>query len=78
AGVSGIRTRPFVVGTAIGEFPWVIAGVALGVSADRLARNDLSAVDPSLILALALVGLLLLAGPIYRTVRSTSHVTPSE
>ncbi len=78
AGVSGVRTRPFVVGTAIGEFPWVIAGVALGVSADRLARNDLSVVDPSLILALALVGVLLLAGPTYRTVRRTQSPAPSE
>jgi len=73
AGVSGVRLRPFVFGTAIGEFPWVIAGIAIGVSVDRLARNDLSAADPTLLVATALVGVLLLAGPVYRAATKESH-----
>lgn len=68
AGAAGIRRRPFLIGTAAGELPWVIVGVAVGVSLDRLAAGDLSAVDPTAIVAMAGVGALLLAGPLYRTV----------
>lgn len=68
AGVSGVRPRPFLLGTAIGESPWAAAGVALGVSAGRLARTGLSAADPALLVAAGLAGCLLLAGPLYRIV----------
>ncbi|MFC7187643.1 TVP38/TMEM64 family protein [Halorubrum yunnanense] len=67
AGAAGIRTRPFLLGTAAGELPWVIVGVAVGVSLDRLAAGDLSTVDPTVLVAMAGVGALLLAGPAYRT-----------
>ncbi|WP_280585488.1 VTT domain-containing protein [Halorubrum sp. Boch-26] len=67
AGAAGIRTRPFLLGTAVGELPWVIVGVAAGVSLDRLAAGDLSAVDPTVLIAMAGAGGLLLAGPLYRT-----------
>ena len=69
AGASGVRPRPFLLGTAAGELPWVIVGVAVGVSLDRLATGDLSAVDPTALVAMAGVGALLLAGPAYRTLR---------
>jgi uncharacterized membrane protein YdjX (TVP38/TMEM64 family) len=67
AGAAGVRTRPFLLGTAAGELPWVIVGVAVGASLDRLATGDLSAVDPTVIVAMAGAGALLLAGPLYRT-----------
>ncbi|WP_144796309.1 TVP38/TMEM64 family protein [Halorubrum depositum] len=67
AGAAGIRPRPFLLGTAVGELPWVIVGVAVGVSLDRLAAGDLSAVDPTVLVAMAGTGALLLAGPLYRT-----------
>jgi len=67
AGAAGIRPRPFLLGTAVGELPWVIVGVAVGVSLDRLAAGDLSAVDPTALVAMAGGGALLLAGPLYRT-----------
>lgn len=67
AGAIGIRQRPFLLGTAAGELPWVIVGVAVGVSLDRLAAGDLSVVDPTALVAMAGVGALLLAGPLYRT-----------
>lgn len=73
AGASGIRLRPFLIGTAVGELPWVIAGVAVGVSLDRLAAGELSAVDPTAIVAMAGIGALLLAGPVYRTLVSTDR-----
>ncbi|WP_066417546.1 TVP38/TMEM64 family protein [Halorubrum aethiopicum] len=69
AGVSGVAPRPFLAGTAVGEFPWVVAGVAVGVSADRLASDELSVADPALFVALALAGALLLARPLYRAWR---------
>lgn len=76
AGVSGIRLRPFLVGTAVGELPWVILGIAVGVSLDRLAGGDLSAVDPAVLAGMAGLGALLLAGPFYRTfVRKRSAST---
>ena len=70
AGASGIRLRPFLVGTGVGELPWVIVGVAVGVSLDRLAAGELSAVDPTAFVAMAGLGVLLLAGPVYRTIIS--------
>ncbi|GAB7008776.1 TVP38/TMEM64 family protein [Halorubrum trueperi] len=67
AGGSGIRLRPFLVGTAVGELPWVILGIAVGASLDRLAGGDLAAVDPTVLAGMAGAGALLLAGPFYRT-----------
>lgn len=68
AGVSGIRTRPFLLGTAAGELPWAVVGVAVGVSVDRLATTDsgLSGVEPAVFVGMAGLGVLLLAGPTYR------------
>lgn len=71
AGASGIRLRSFLLGTAVGELPWVIVGVAVGVSIDRLAAGELSVVDPTAFVAMAGVGTLLLVGPVYRTFVST-------
>ncbi|MGM0448486.1 MAG: VTT domain-containing protein [Methanobacteriota archaeon] len=67
AAAADVRTRPFLVGTALGELPWVLSGVAVGVSLDRLAAADGSLVDPTVILGMAAVGALVLAGPLYRT-----------
>ena len=76
AGVAGVRLRPFLVGTAAGEFPWVIAGVAVGVSVDRLASGDLSALDPALFVGMAGVAALLLAGPFYRAYLRRRRTSP--
>jgi uncharacterized membrane protein YdjX (TVP38/TMEM64 family) len=67
AAAAGVGTRPFLVGTALGELPWVLAGVAVGVSLDRLAAGGGSLVDPTVVLGMAAVGALVLAGPLYRT-----------
>ncbi|SDG21322.1 Uncharacterized membrane protein YdjX, TVP38/TMEM64 family, SNARE-associated domain [Halorubrum xinjiangense] len=67
AAAADVRTRPFLVGTALGELPWVLSGVAVGVSLDRLAAADGSLVDPTVLLGMAAVGALVLAGPLYRT-----------
>ncbi|ELZ42056.1 VTT domain-containing protein [Halorubrum tebenquichense] len=67
AAAAGVGTRSFLVGTALGELPWVLCGVAVGVSLDRLAATGGSLVDPTAILGMAAVGALVLAGPLYRT-----------
>jgi len=72
AGAANVRLGPFLLGTAAGELPWVIAGVAIGVSTDRLVAGDLSVLDPTLFAGMAGVGVLLLAGPFYRAYRRGS------
>ncbi|ELZ29053.1 hypothetical protein C470_15128 [Halorubrum distributum JCM 13561] len=67
AAAAGVGVRPFLIGTALGELPWVLTGVAVGVSLDRLAASGGSLVDPTVILGMAAVGALVLAGPLYRT-----------
>lgn len=68
AGVSGVSLRPLLLGTITGELPWVILGVTIGVSADRLSVSELSVVDPALIGLMAAGGTLVFAGPVYRVV----------
>lgn len=67
AAAAGVGLRPFLAGTAVGELPWVLCGVAVGVSIDRLTAPGGSVVDPTAILGMAAVGVLVLAGPLYRT-----------
>lgn len=67
AGLAGVRTVPFVVGSAVGELPWAVGGTVAGASAGRIADAGLEGVfDPWLIAAAGLAGLLLLVGPAYR------------
>lgn len=66
-GVAGVPLRPFLVGTTVGEIPWIAAGVVAGASAERLLTEGVGGVfDPALVVATALAGLVLLAGPLYR------------
>ncbi|MDB9280636.1 MULTISPECIES: VTT domain-containing protein [Halorubrum] len=75
AAAAGVGVRPFIAGTAFGELPWVLAGVAVGVSLDRLAASGGSLVDPAVVLGMAAVGVLILAGPLYRTFLRTDATT---
>ena len=70
-GAARVPPRPFLVGTAAGELPWVVAGVLIGVSAESLLVDGL-VLDWRFVAGLALLGVLLLAGPVYRTYRSDS------
>ncbi|MBP1985790.1 VTT domain-containing protein [Halolamina salifodinae] len=72
-GLSGVPVRAFLVGTAIGELPWAVAGIVAGRSIDRVLREGLgSVVEPELIVAAAVAAVLLLAGPAYRHFRAES------
>ena len=64
AGLSGISTGSFLVGTVVGEVPWATVAVLTG---DSMRRLSLSALGPSLELVAAAAGLslLVLAGPVY-------------
>ncbi|MFB6108191.1 MAG: TVP38/TMEM64 family protein [Haloplanus sp.] len=67
AGVAGVRLGAFAVGTALGEVPWVAAGVVAGDSLDALTAGSLaSTFDPTLVAGSLAVGVLMLAGPLYR------------
>jgi uncharacterized membrane protein YdjX (TVP38/TMEM64 family) len=66
-GLSGVPLRAFVIGTAIGELPWAVAGIVAGQSIERVLREGLGAViELELVLAAGVAGVLLLAGPAYR------------
>ena len=67
AGLTGLSLRTYVLGTAIGETPWATVGVLAGLSLESLAEGGLSAsaFDPRLVVAVALLGLLVVAEPAY-------------
>lgn len=64
AGLSGISTGSFLVGTVVGEVPWATVAVLTG---DSMRRLSLSSLAPSIELVAAAAGLslLVLAGPVY-------------
>jgi uncharacterized membrane protein YdjX (TVP38/TMEM64 family) len=67
AGIAGVRLRAFVLGTAVGEVPWVAAGVVAGDSFAALSGASLAAaMDPRVIVGAALLAALAFAGPAYR------------
>ena len=69
AAASGIRLRHLVVGTAVGELPWTIAGVVVGASAATIATAGLGELGITLTVACVFAAALLLAGPVYRLAR---------
>ncbi|WP_253737101.1 VTT domain-containing protein [Halohasta salina] len=77
AGGIGVRLRPYLVGTALGELPWAVLGLVVGRSVDHLTTGSLAgAVDPWLLAGMSALAVLLLAGPSYRLVADRQS-TPS-
>ena len=68
AGLSGVSTGAFVVGTAVGEVPWTVAAVLAGGSLERLSVAGASAVGWELVAAAVAIAVALLAGPVVRAV----------
>jgi uncharacterized membrane protein YdjX (TVP38/TMEM64 family) len=67
AGVAGVPLRAFALGTAVGEVPWVAAGVVAGDSFATLSTASLSAaMDPRVVVGAAILAGLAFAGPAYR------------
>jgi Uncharacterized conserved protein len=65
AGLSGVGSGWFVLGTLLGELPWVAAAVLAGHSMERLAVAEAGA-SLSLLIGAAAFATLLLGGPLYR------------
>lgn len=72
AGVADVRFRPYLAGTAVGETPWAVLGILVGLSIERLFAGELDGVDPLFVAGFGAVGVLLLAGPAYRLLSETS------
>ena len=67
AGVSGVSTRAFVIGTFVGEIPWVVLEVLAGASMRQLSVQGIGT-GIHVIVGSVAVALLVLAGPAYRHV----------
>lgn len=65
AGLSGVPLPAFVLGTAIGEIPWIVAAVVAGASLDEFAAGAVPS-DPLFLAVGALAAAVLLVGPAYR------------
>lgn len=72
AGLAGVPLRPYVIGTALGEAPWVGAAVLLGASMGQLATTGVST-SPLLIgTAVSLALLFALSRPAYKRLAQRS------
>ena len=68
AGFSGVSARAFVVGTFVGEVPWVVLEVLAGASMHHVSVRGLDA-GVHVLLGSAALAALVLAGPAYRHLR---------
>jgi len=68
AGLSDVSPRSFLLGTALGELPWVVAAVLAGSSMRSLSVRGAEAGLP-LVVGAAALAVLLVAGPAYRHLR---------
>jgi uncharacterized membrane protein YdjX (TVP38/TMEM64 family) len=69
AGLSEVRPGAYVLGTALGELPWVTTAVVLGASLETLTVEGVSAGLPLVVGALG-IAVLTVAGPLYRAWRA--------
>ena len=69
AGIAGVSTRSFAVGTLIGELPWAIFYVLLGQSLRTFSAAAVQQTDLRLILLTAVISFLIIARPLYEFVR---------
>jgi len=66
AGVAGVRLPTFLLGTTIGEIPWVVAGVLAGASAESLLASEvLDVFDLRVVVAAGATAVLLLGPTAY-------------
>lgn len=68
AGLSQVRLRPFLAGTAVGEIHWTALAVVAGASVRELSGGVVPSVTPGIVLLTTLAALAVLAAPAYRAV----------
>lgn len=75
SGVAGVPLGVYLLGTAVGELPWALASVVAGASLDSLASGTAIAVfDPRFVAGATALGVLVLAGPLYRFYRTADSL----
>lgn len=72
AGLSGVSLPAYLLGTAIGELPWVTAAVLVGASAETVTTDGLHG-GPAVVAGLLALAILLLARPLYRYIRENGR-----
>ncbi len=73
AGLTGVSTRIFALGTLIGEFPWAVFYVFLGQSLRTFSAAEIQQVDIRLVLLAAITSVLLIIRPIYGFLRNRGN-----
>jgi uncharacterized membrane protein YdjX (TVP38/TMEM64 family) len=68
AGLSEVSVGAFLAGTVVGEIPWALAAVLAGDSMRTLTVTGFRP-EPTVVLGIAAMAALILAGPLYRHVR---------
>lgn len=71
AGLTGISSWNFALGTLIGELPWAIFYVTIGQSLRSFSPDSVQTVNIEFLLVVSSVAVLLLARPIYRSIFQT-------
>lgn len=70
AGLSGIPTGAFVLGTVLGEIPWTAAFVLVGTSMSEFSSQEATLDSTAFVLGATALAVLVLAGPTYRYVQA--------
>jgi len=71
AGLAGVSSWNFAVGTLVGELPWAVFYVTIGHSLRNFSSDSIRTVDMEFLLVVSAIAALLLARPVYRFVART-------
>ncbi len=71
AGLAGVSSWNFALGTLIGELPWAIFYVTIGQSLRTFSSDSVQTVNIEFLLIVSCVAVLLLARPVYRFIFQT-------
>jgi uncharacterized membrane protein YdjX (TVP38/TMEM64 family) len=71
AGLAGVSSWNFALGTLIGELPWAIFYVTIGQSLRSFSSDSVQTVNIEFLLVVSCVAVVLLARPIYRFIFQT-------
>lgn len=69
AGVAGVPTRAFALGTLVGDLPWLLGLVYVGTQLETLTTEGVDALPVEAVALLALIALALVGKPLYVRLR---------